>query len=84
MQQIGTLVARGFEFTIICGYLFLFDSKIGFRISHIWMKTGELWREYIRISIPVLVSDMIFMFGNSAVAMVIGKTWQKFCCSKCG
>lgn len=75
---IGTLVARGFEFTIICGYLFLFDSKIGFRISHIWMKTGELWREYIRISIPVLVSDMIFMFGNSAVAMVIGRLGKSF------
>jgi len=36
------------------------------------MPCGDLLREYIRISIPVLVSDSLLALGNNAVAMVMG------------
>ena len=36
------------------------------------MKTKSLLGEYIRISIPVLISDGILALGNNSVAMVIG------------
>lgn len=75
---IGTLIARLFEFAIICGYLFLKDKVIGFRVQHLIMKTGMLWKEYMRISMPVLVSDIIFMLGNNSVAMVIGRLGENF------
>ena len=70
---VGTLIARAFEFTIICGYLFFKDEVIGFRLKDLLMKTGDLLKEYIRISIPVLISDSIFALGNNSVAMVIGR-----------
>ncbi|MBP5152799.1 MAG: MATE family efflux transporter, partial [Lachnospiraceae bacterium] len=69
---LGTLIARIFEFTLIVGYLLLFDKKVFFRIKDILMKTGSLLKEYIRISIPVLISDGILAIGNNSVAMVIG------------
>lgn len=69
---LGTLIARVFEAGIICGYLFFIDKAIGFRLRHLFMKTGDLIGEYIRISIPVLVSDGILAIGNNTVAMVIG------------
>lgn len=75
---IATLISRIFETAIICGYLLLKDEKIGFRFKHLFMKTGDLLVEYIRISIPVLVSDAILAFGNNAVAMVIGRLGQTF------
>lgn len=75
---VGTLIARVFEFSVICGYLLLVDREIQFRISHLFMKTGSLWREYIRISIPVLISDGILAFGNSTVAMVVGRLGESF------
>lgn len=75
---LGTLVARIFEFCVICGYLFLKDKKIGFRIKDIFAPVGNLWREYIRISIPVLVSDGILALGNNSVAMVIGRLGESF------
>ncbi|MBP5151510.1 MAG: MATE family efflux transporter, partial [Lachnospiraceae bacterium] len=50
----------------------LFDKKVFFRIKDILMKTGSLLKEYIRISIPVLISDGILAIGNNSVAMVIG------------
>ncbi len=75
---IGTLVARIFEFSVICGYLFLADHEIGYRIRDILSPVGKLWNEYIRISIPVLISDGILALGNNSVAMVIGRLGKAF------
>ncbi len=75
---VGTLIARIFEFSVICGYLFLKDRRIGFRVKDLFMPVGKLWREYIRISIPVLISDGILALGNNSVAMVIGRLGESF------
>ncbi|MBP5282736.1 MAG: MATE family efflux transporter [Lachnospiraceae bacterium] len=75
---LGTLIARIYETSVICGYLFFVDKKIGFRLKHLMMKTGDLIGEYIRISIPVLISDGILAAGNTAVAMVIGRLGKAF------
>lgn len=75
---LGTLIARMFEFVIICGYFFIVDKHIGFRFKNIIMKCGDLVREYIRISIPVLISDFLLALGNSAVAMVMGHIGKAF------
>lgn len=75
---LGTLLARVFETTIICGYLFFIDKRIGFRFKHLCMKTKDLLGEYIRISIPVLISDGILAIGNNTVAMVIGRLGMTF------
>ena len=42
------------------------------------MPVGNLWQEYIRISIPVLISDGILALGNNSVAMVIGRWGERF------
>lgn len=75
---VGTLVARTFEFFVICGYLFVFEKEIAFRVKHIFKKVGPLWREYIRVSIPVLISDGILALGNNSVAMIIGRIGGSF------
>lgn len=75
---VGTLVARVFEFAVICGYLFFLDKEIGFRIKNIFAPVGNLWKEYIRVSIPVLISDGILALGNNSVAMVIGRLGESF------
>lgn len=75
---LGTLIARVFEFIMICGYLFLKDKNIHFRFPDLFRPVGNLWREYIRISIPVLVSDGILALGNNSVAMVIGRLGESF------
>ncbi len=75
---VGTLIARLFEFAIICGFMFFKDKNIEYRIKDIFKPVGELWREYMRISIPVLISDGILAFGNNSVAMVIGRLGESF------
>ena len=75
---LGTLIARIFEFAVICGYLFFKDREIQFRIKDLFKPVGKLWNEYIRISIPVLISDGILALGNNSVAMVIGRLGESF------
>ncbi|MCR4939503.1 MAG: MATE family efflux transporter [Treponemataceae bacterium] len=75
---LATLIARIFETCAICGYLLFKDSRIQFRLKDIFMKTGSLLREYMRISIPVLISDGILAIGNNSVAMVIGRMGATF------
>ena len=75
---IGTLISRIFEFIIICGFLFLKENNIRYRIKDLFKRVGNLWREYIRISIPVLISDGILALGNNSVAMVIGRLGGNF------
>ena len=60
---IGTLIARIFEFVVICGYLVFKDKEIGYKVKNLFEPVGNLWREYIRISIPVLISDGILALG---------------------
>ena len=75
---LGTLIARVFEAAMILGYLFFKDKNIQFRFRDLFMKTGSLLGEYIRISIPVLISDAILAIGNNSVAMVIGHLGAAF------
>lgn len=75
---IATLISRIFETLIILGYILFKDKKISFRIKDFFIKTFDLLPEYIRISIPVLISDGILAFGNNAVAMVIGRLGKTF------
>lgn len=75
---LGTLIARLFELVFVCGYFFFRDRQIGYRFRHILTRCGDLVPEYIRIAIPVLVSDGLLALGNNAVAMVMGRIGRTF------
>ena len=75
---LATLISRLFEFCFICGFFLFGDKKIGYRVKHIFMKCSDLIKEYVRIGIPVLISDALLAFGNNAVAMVMGRIGAGF------
>lgn len=75
---LGTLLARVVEFTITMGFLLLKDINIGLRFKDLAMGVTDLLPEYIRISIPVLISDTLLGLGNSAVAVVMGHIGATF------
>ena len=75
---LGTLIARTFEAVMIMSYLLFFDKEIGFRVKHFLMKTKSLISEYIRICIPVLISDGILAIGTNAVSMINGRLGATF------
>ncbi len=76
---LGTLISRCFEFAVICGFFFLREKRIRFRVRDILAPCGDLLPEYLRISLPVMVSDTLLGVGNSvsmAVAGHIGTTFM--------
>lgn len=75
---LSTMISRIFEICFICGYLFFVDKRIGYRLRDLKTKCSDMLGEYIRISIPVLVSDGLLALGNNAVAMVMGRIGQAF------
>lgn len=75
---LGTVIARLFEFTAIMFFFFKLDQKIKFRLKDLFMKCGDLVGEYLRICIPVLVSDALMAFGNNAIAMIMGRIGAQF------
>lgn len=75
---LGTLIARAFEFAVIGGYFFLKDTRIGYRVRHLFDSCRDLTADYIKVSIPVLISDGLLALGNNAVGMVFGRMGENF------
>lgn len=75
---LGTLISRIFEFVVICGYFWFIEKNVAYRIKDFFCKCGDILSDYIRISIPVLVSDGLLGLGNTAVAMVYGRLGSNF------
>ena len=75
---LGTLLARLIEFTAIAVYFFLRDKNIGYRVKDLLMDCHGLVPEYLKICIPVLISDSLLALGNSAIAMIMGRIGAAF------
>jgi len=71
---IGTLLARLFEFGVTFGYLLFFDKKIQYKLKFLFQKlNASIVKEYLHVGAPVIVSDAFLTFGNSALAMIMGR-----------
>lgn len=75
---IGTVIARVFEFAVICGFVFLRDKTIGMRLRHMRGFSRDMMRKYIKAGVPVLVSDIIMVVGANLVTVIIGHVGAGF------
>lgn len=70
---LGTLISRVLEAVVIVGFLLCRDEHLHMRVKDLRIRTRDLWAEYARVSLPVLISDGIYAVGNNSIAMVIGR-----------
>ena len=72
--------AGAFFVNIFFNYIFIFgkDQKIGYRIKDLFGECASLLGEYIRVALPVVISDTLLALGNTAVAMVMGRIGSGF------
>lgn len=75
---LGTVIARILEFSAIMFYFLKLDTKIKYKFKDIFMKCSDLVGEYLKICIPVLVSDALMAFGNNGIAMIMGRIGSQF------
>lgn len=79
--SLSTLIVRIFECVINFGYLVFLEKDAAYRVRNLFMRTRELLPEYMRISIPVLISDGMMAFGSNAVMMIVGRLGSGFVAS---
>lgn len=70
---IGTLVARVIEFIIVMLYLFKFDKKIQFKLKYLLETDKDILNKYIKIGLPVLISDILLVLGMNMLSVIMGR-----------
>ncbi len=75
---LGTLLSRLIECTVILTYFLVFEKNVNYHVSDFFKKSGDLLGEYLRICIPVVISDALMAFGNSAIAIIMGHIGATF------
>ena len=75
---LGTVIARVVEAAIIAVYVFKVDKAVAMRVRDLFGRCGAQLKLYIQYSIPVMISDSLLAFGNSAVSIIIGHISTEF------
>lgn len=69
---VGTIIARVFEFCFVFGYFLLKDPKFSFRPRHFALSGSSLRKQYVKFSLPVLVSDTLLGLSLSLTTVIVG------------
>ena len=69
---IGTMIARLFEFVFVFGYFVLFEENFSFRLRHFLLSGRDLRSQYIRYSVPVLISDTLLGLSLALTTVILG------------
>lgn len=75
---VGTVIARTFEFCFIFGYFVFKEKNYGFRLKHFFLSGQPLLKQYMKFSVPVLISDTLLGIGLSLVSVIIGHIGAEF------
>lgn len=69
---IATLTSRIVEMLIILGYLFFVDKKLKMRPKHLLNWDFTLFRDFIKISLPVVITGGLWGVAQAAQTSILG------------
>ncbi len=69
---IGTLIARVTEFGVVFHYMFGRDRKLQMKPAECLHLDRRLLRDYLRISIPILLAAVLWGASNALQTMILG------------
>jgi len=75
---LGTVIARIFETSVIAIYFFKKERELQYRGKDLLISVQSVITPYIKYGIPVIASDSLLGFGNSAVSVIVGHLGQQF------
>jgi len=70
---LSTTICRAVELTIVLIFLFKIDDKIRFRISMMRRWDKDIFKNYRKNGVPVIVSDIFLAVGNNMLSVVLGR-----------
>lgn len=69
---VGTLCARIVEFLLIITFIFVKDKKLEFRIKYIFKRDKQLFRDFLKYSLPVATNELAWGIAISVQAAILG------------
>ena len=70
---LATLISRIVEFLIVTTYALRFDKKVKWRVAELMHIDGQLFRDYIRVGLPLILSNSIWGLAMSAQTAILGR-----------
>ena len=70
---IATLTSRVVEFAVVMGYVLLIDKKMRWKIADLFHLDGTMFRDYIRVGLPVILSETVWGLAMSAQTAILGR-----------
>lgn len=74
---LGTVVARVVEAAIILAFFFR-NRSLNYRLKDLFLPSGDMLPEFVRISVPVMLSDTLLGLGDNVLAVVMGQIGASF------
>lgn len=74
---VGTVIARAVEFCFIFGYFLFKDDRFSFRLRHFLSSGKALHPQYVKYSVPVLISDFLLGLSLSLCSVIYGHVGEE-------
>lgn len=74
---LGTVIARIVETGIIL-VCFLGNKRFRYRLKDLLLPCGDLVMDFLRISVPVMLSDCLLGLGDNVLAIIMGQIGSSF------
>ena len=69
---LGTLCARILEVVLVAGYARIFNRDIKLRFKYIMHTDRELFRDFMKYALPVVVNEVMWGLGTAANTAILG------------
>jgi putative MATE family efflux protein len=70
---IATLCARILEFLIVAVYVLFIDKKIKWRVSALFEVDASMFKDYIKVGLPLILSNGIWGLAMSVQSAILGR-----------
>jgi len=70
---LATTISRAIEFSIVAFFLIRMDKKILFKLRMLFRWDREIFRNYLKNGVPVIVSDIFLGVGGNMLSVVLGR-----------
>lgn len=74
---LGTVIARVVETSILV-VCFLRNTRVRYRLADLLVPCGDLVMTFLRISVPVMLSDCLLGLGDNVLAIIMGQIGSGF------
>jgi putative MATE family efflux protein len=70
---LATTICRSVEFIIVVVFIFRIDTRICFRLRALFHWDKDIFRNYLKNGVPVIVSDIFLGIGGNMITVVLGR-----------